>query len=187
MQTKDVAITNGNKITYYNNLVGYINKDNDKAIIDPIFERDELIKFFKEKNYDVVWEEGIYESISNGEEISDSGLKMCRIYQLKSDVDIEIKFISYKELLNKGGLNRENYAVVYEGQIGTNDLDEIFTKLNTSMPDKYNGHSLSMSDIIELYDETGASEFYYVDRFGFEEVTEQMLQEQRIEKNQSYV
>jgi hypothetical protein len=58
---------------------------------------------------------------------------------------------------------------VYDGQIDTNDLEAIWTKFNTSRPAGYTGYSLSMSDVIELYDGAG-SEFHYVDRFGFKRV-----------------
>jgi hypothetical protein len=58
---------------------------------------------------------------------------------------------------------------VYDGQIETNDLEAIWTKFNTRLPPGYTGHSLSMSDVIELYDHTG-SEYHYVDRFGFKEI-----------------
>ena len=40
---------------------------------------------------------------------------------------------------------------------------------NTEWPDGYTGHSLSMSDILELYDEYGST-FHYVDRIGFQQV-----------------
>ena len=42
-------------------------------------------------------------------------------------------------------------------------------KFNLNHPHGFTGHSLSMSDVVELYDSTG-SEFYYVDRFGFQEI-----------------
>lgn len=82
-----------------------------------------------------------------------------------------IKFIGYDELL-QGGFGKpepENYQVVYGGQLETNDLDAIFEKFNLHHPPDFQGHSLSMSDVIELYDKDG-SEFHYVDRFGFQQI-----------------
>ncbi len=48
-------------------------------------------------------------------------------------------------------------------------MEEIYTKFNLNHPHGFTGHSLSISDVIELYDDNG-SEFYYVDRFGFKEI-----------------
>ena len=51
----------------------------------------------------------------------------------------------------------------------TNNLDAIYDICNVNHPDGYKGHSLSMSDVVELYDESSSS-FHYVDRFGFKEI-----------------
>jgi len=48
-------------------------------------------------------------------------------------------------------------------------LEEIYTKFNTEHPLGFKGHSLSMSDVMELYD-TVNSEFHYVDQFGFKDI-----------------
>jgi len=85
-------------------------------------------------------------------------------------VDVMMKFIGYEELAQRfGEPDPENYSLVYDGQIETNDLEAIWTKFNTSRPPGYSGHSLSMSDVVELYDHAG-SEFHYVDRFGFRQI-----------------
>jgi hypothetical protein len=63
----------------------------------------------------------------------------------------------------------ENYRVVYDVQLETNELDGIYEKFNLNHPAGFQGHSLSMSDIIELYDQDGST-FHYVDRFGFKEI-----------------
>ena len=51
----------------------------------------------------------------------------------------------------------------------TNNLEALYTKFNIDHPPGYAGHSLSMSDVLELYDENG-SNFFYCDRFGFQEI-----------------
>jgi len=90
-------------------------------------------------------------------------LKNCRVWQLKPDVDIRMKFIGYEELIRDFGPPvRDHYQLVYDGEVETNDLEELYTKFNLNHPPGYAGHSLSMSDVLELYDE--------VDRFGFQKV-----------------
>ena len=51
----------------------------------------------------------------------------------------------------------------------TNDLESIYAKFNVEHPEGFTGHSLSMSDVVELYDDAGSA-FHYVDRFGFKEI-----------------
>ncbi len=81
-----------------------------------------------------------------------------------------MKFIGYDELLERfGDPVPENYQAAYDGALDTNDLEEIYTKFNVKHPEGFTGHSLSMSDVVEFYDEAG-SEFHYVDRFGFKQI-----------------
>ena len=85
-------------------------------------------------------------------------------------MDICKKFIRYDDLLQKfGTLTPNDYRLVFDGAVDTNDLEALYNKFNEDQPDSYAGHSLSMSDVLELYDEMGRS-FYYVDRTGFQEV-----------------
>jgi hypothetical protein len=98
-------------------------------------------------------------------------LNSCRIHQLKHDTDARMRFIGYDDLIMRGfgKPNPQNYNVVFDGEIETNNLDAIYEKFNTNHPEGYEGHSLSMSDVIELYDEKGSS-YYYVDSVGFKEI-----------------
>ena len=64
----------------------------------------------------------------------------------------------------------QNYHMVYDGEIETNELERIYEKFDGGQEVLgYTGHSLSVSDVIELYDEE-ASEFYYVDYRDFKQV-----------------
>ena len=93
-----------------------------------------------------------------------------RIWQLKPDSDFELRFRSYDEILKACGESSiQNYEAVYDGELETNDLEAIYTKFNVDHPDGFSGHSLSISDVVELYDDSG-SEFHYVDRIGFKEI-----------------
>ena len=58
---------------------------------------------------------------------------------------------------------------VYEGASDTNDLEELYDKFRYHPPSGYTGHGLSISDVLELYDETGSS-FFYVNRYDFQEI-----------------
>ena len=82
-----------------------------------------------------------------------------------------MKFIGYDTLVTRfGEPDPQNYHMVYDGEIETNELERIYDKFDDGQEvPGYTGHSLSMSDVIELYDEE-ASEFYYVDYRDFKPV-----------------
>lgn len=168
---KPIRIENG-VIVYYGNRAGRIS--GDRAVADPMFEGAELNAFLeKQKNIrEIKWTDGVFDRLANGPKDTSEMqiLKDCRVWQLKPDVDIRMKFISYDELAKQFGQpDPENYQLVYEGEVDTNDLEALYEKFNLDHPPGYRGHSLSMSDVVELYDEAGSS-FHYVDRFGFQQV-----------------
>ncbi|MGN0594642.1 MAG: YodL domain-containing protein, partial [Hominimerdicola sp.] len=100
------------------------------------------------------------------------------IYQLKDGDDTrDYRFISSSEMEKQGlSINKNNYDLVYSGELTADmSLDSIYEKFNTGLPDDFIGHSLSMSDIIVLDTDDGMKA-HYVDRFGFKEVPEFLLE-----------
>lgn len=162
-------------IIYYHNKIGYMDKEIAK--IDENFKTEELLQWLHNKNTPVVFENGIYDKLMKGDEfiVNDketvfTPLKKCRIWQLKSDFDFECRFASYDEMTNKHGVpSINNYVNVFDRRLETNDLEQIYTLFNTQHPQDFTGHSLSMSDVVELYDDKESS-YHYVDRFGFKEI-----------------
>lgn len=168
---KPIQIQNG-VIVYYGNRVGMV--QDGQAVVDPMFEREELKDFLNHQHdiREIKWQNGIFDRLVNHTELSpdQTALKNVRVWQLKPDVDIRMKFISYEEMCRQfGPPGAEQYQVVYDGAVETNDLEALYTKFNTEWPEGYTGHSLSMSDVLELYDRESSS-FHYVDRFGFQQV-----------------
>ena len=169
---RGIELKNG-CIFYYGNPSGYM--EDGTAIVDSMFKNEEFSKWLGNRKLTAKWTEGVFERLSiegvlliNNER--PVPLKDCRIWQLRADISPECKFIGYEELKeNFGEPDKSNYELVYEGEIETNDLESIYTKFNLNHPREFIGHSLSMSDVVELYDDNG-SEFYYVDRFGFKEI-----------------
>lgn len=159
---------------YYGNPAGFVKEQT--AIVDTMFQSEELQQWLSEKNITATWADGIFEQLSNGEKTIGINeeikpLKKIRIWQLKPDSDFNLRFISLEECQKKfGEPNMENYETVYDGEFMTNDLEHIFTKLNINLPPGYQGHSLSMSDVVELYDDKD-NNFFYVDSFDFKEIS----------------
>ena len=160
-------------IFYYGNPSGYV--EDGTAIVDTMFQNDEFSQWLSNRKLNPKWTEGVFERLSKGGGVPMYNenlipLKDCRIWQLKTDVSPERKFIGYEELKRAfGEPDKDNYKIAYDGEIESNDLEEIYTKFNLNHPHGFTGHSLSISDVVELYDDNG-SEFYYVDRFGFKEI-----------------
>lgn len=160
-------------IYYYGSPSGYL-KDS-KATVDTMFKCEELKDWCNNKQYDVTFADGIFDRLARKENLLESQeneipLKNVRIWQLKADSDFSMRFISLEELKKQfGEPSKDSYLTVYDGNLSTNNLDEIYEICNMNHPVGYNGHSLSMSDVVELYDESGSS-FHYVDRFGFQEI-----------------
>ena len=169
-----IRIENG-IIMYYGNRAGKV--EDGCAVVDPMFKGDELCRFLKGQRQirEVQGMDGMFDRLMAGgqETAAAQGLKNVRVWQLKTDVDVYMKFIGYEEMCRKFGLpDQENYRTVYDGAVQTNDLEVPYRKFGndgSALPASYKGHSLSMSDVLELYDSTGSS-FYYVDRIGFREI-----------------
>ncbi len=168
---KQIEIEKG-ILMYYGNRAGYI--ENSKAFIDPMFQGNELKSFLKsqKKIKEVQWVPDLFDRLTRGKiRLSyEKALKNVRVWQLKPETDVRMKFIGYKELCQQfGPLEKSRYQCVYDGAVNTNDLEVLYGLFNMEHPEGYTGHSLSVSDILELYDEQG-SQFYYVDSVGFQEI-----------------
>ena len=160
-------------IYYYGSPMGYL--QDSKANLDKLFLCDELEHWCKGKKLEPCYGEDIFERLAKKEDAqqfmkSEESLKNVRVWQLKADSDISMRFISFDEFKEKfGEPNKEHFEVVFDGNLPTNNLEKIYEICNYNHPQNYKGHSLSMSDVVELYDENG-SEFHYVDRFGFQKI-----------------
>ena len=160
-------------LVYYGNPAGYLKEG--KATVDTMFKSKEFEEWLSEKKFNTNWTEGVFERLSKGEKLGDplvesSPLKSVRIWQLKTDSDLELRFRGYDEILKVSGEpSKSNYDVIFDGELETNDLESIYTKFNIDHPSDFKGHSLSISDVVELYDESN-SEFHYVDQFGFKAI-----------------
>ena len=99
-------------------------------------------------------------------------IQTVTIYQLK-DTARDIAFVGLAELENmRRTVEAENYRQVYEYQTeDPADLDQIYEEFNVDRPSDFEGHSLSVSDLIVIDGGFGAKAFF-VDSFGFTEMPE---------------
>ena len=100
-------------------------------------------------------------------EILEAPKMKVRIFQLKDNADN--RFMSYDFTTAHGGVKAENYHQVYGGEVLADGLDGVYMICNTDHPPGYYGHSLSISDVVEIC-EGKDSGFYFVDSFGFKKL-----------------
>lgn len=101
------------------------------------------------------------------------------IWQLKSYQDCEEaafeRFESIRGLAAIGKApNRDHYEQVYfgEAEIGENIeefLDAVFETFNINRPKDFQGHSLSVSDVVAVR-QGEVVQYYFVDSFGFQRI-----------------
>lgn len=97
-----------------------------------------------------------------------------KIYQINLKRDQNRVAFSGTEFLKtyqgNSEINSAIYDRVYEGVVDCADLEEVFQTFNLNHPEGYKGRSLSVSDIIEVIDDNGHSNFHFCDSIGFKDV-----------------
>ncbi len=95
-----------------------------------------------------------------------------RIYQMNDEPE-NLKFRSYEEFEKAGYVKppAEDYRLVYEGVMPTDPpvlrmLEKLYVLFNQNHPHDFKGHSMSISDVIEI-----SGRYYFCDRVGFREVS----------------
>ena len=101
---KQIQIENG-VIRYYGNRVGRVTEG--CAVVDPMFQNEALESFLrKQRNIQKIqWQDGIYDRLANSQEDMESakGLKDVRIWQLRGDVDVHMKFLALSQMEQQYG------------------------------------------------------------------------------------
>jgi len=159
---------------YYGNIAGF--SDGNRVIIDAIFNKEDLKNFIRKKtDKPIEVRTGVYESICDGSFNlgNEAGVKKMtlRIYQLLPESPLEMRFISLNKRKEKdfGNPRKEEYGVVYEGEINRFDLEDIWERFARIAPKDLGGHALSISDVVELTDGED-SRFFYIEPEVFTEI-----------------
>lgn len=97
-----------------------------------------------------------------------------KIYQIDSNKDDKkLKFFNYESTIKRTGgmIASDCYSCVYSGEVDCKGLEDVYRKFNVDKPDSFKGHSMSVSDIIEVVDSDEIeSGFYFCDSIGFKKV-----------------
>ena len=75
-----------------------------------------------------------------------------KIYQIDSEKDTNrIKSENFKNTIKyAGNIDPDIYKTVFEGNVDCNDLEDAYFTFNINHPVSHQGHSLSISDIVEV-------------------------------------
>lgn len=100
-----------------------------------------------------------------------------KVYQVDGDLDRHhTKFMDYDSVLKEAGrVDPSIYKTVFDGDLKCDCLESVYNILNTGCPPAYQGHSLSVSDVVEV---CGSQEgnanpgFYFCDTIGYRSLAE---------------
>ena len=68
-------------------------------------------------------------------------------------------------------VNPEIYDLVYVSDVDCITLEDVYKMFNLAHPEDFRGHSLSVSDIVEVSDSKSVENgYYFCDSFGFKKV-----------------
>jgi hypothetical protein len=93
-----------------------------------------------------------------------------KVLQITDIDNCDYLFESY-EYAKKHGFDKKHYSVVYESKFKDSKqdtdtiLNALFALLNYERPSDFKGHSMSVSDLVELGGET-----YYCDKIGWKRI-----------------
>ncbi len=102
------------------------------------------------------------------------------ILQLKHvDETLPNRYMNYHWLeINGNQPEIDHYSVVYTDTLPSGvTLEDLYLKFNLDRPEDFQGHSMSVSDIVALKQQ-GVVTFHYVDSVGFRELPDFMRREQ---------
>lgn len=101
---------------------------------------------------------------------------MIKIFQINTDRDVnKVKFMPYNWVKE---FDFSIYDEVWSGEEpdGCDDLEGIFEVFNLYHPKDFKGHSLSVSDIVQIIgSDKGSNGYYFCDSFGWEKLDEKLI------------
>lgn len=93
------------------------------------------------------------------------------LYQIIPELDSEhlmFNCFHYVKDLCGDKFPAQIYEAVFNGEVEADNIEDVFAIFNTKYPAGYTGRSMSVSDVLEVIDETGKSQFFFCDVVGYE-------------------
>ena len=102
---------------------------------------------------------------------------MLKIFQINPNRDTnKVMFMPYRIFESEKSNVKFDFSIydeVWSGEEpeGCDDLEGIFETFNINHPKDFTGHSLSVSDIVQIIgSDKGSNGFYYCDSFGWKKL-----------------
>ena len=97
------------------------------------------------------------------------------IYQVNQNRDTQrLKFMgldAVRKVLRSAEPDCATYDKVYSGDVKCRNLEDVFVLFQSGKPEGFQGHSLSVSDVVEVEDAASITPgFYFCDSIGFKEI-----------------
>jgi len=113
-----------------------------------------------------------------------------KIYQIDRNKDNgSLSFLNYENTVKRTGgrIRSEIYYKVFDGDVECSGLEDVYVMFNENRPESFTGHSLSVSDIVEIENSDIVEKgYYFCDSFGFKKIDfEPEKDEQPIVKSQA--
>ncbi len=164
-----ISLDDRQRILLLGRPVGYILKG--AAVVDDACHLLEVNRFLLPRCKSVRYAPGVAKKLEHDEVMSKAHLiRRARVYQLKPGTDPEMRFVGYEQLMARhGGVDSDNYALVFDGDVGSADPETVYRMLRDNPPPSYKGHALARSDVLEVYNPK-ESKFFYVDTFALKPV-----------------
>lgn len=119
--------------------------------------------------------------LMNSQEVTKKDHRVTRftIYQIPKGSTTDYEFMSWS-FAKDHGFDKKDYSSIYTDTINSVEhdyiLEKLFTIFNINRPADFKGHSLSVSDIVELVDYNEGTnnltiKYYYCDSFGWQDIT----------------
>jgi hypothetical protein len=169
-QPEHIAVDTQGRILLFGKPVGIIRKAEgrrgDAAIVDSECQLLEINRFLLSRCRSVKFQPGLAKKLEQEALLEQAHLiRRARVYQLKPEIDPALRFIGYQELIaRQGSVRPEDYALVFDGEVGSADPEAVYRLLRDHPPEEYRGHALTRSDVLELYNPK-ESRCFYVDTF----------------------
>ncbi len=105
------------------------------------------------------------EPVKNKKLICGKSIKLYQISEMKDHR--RLMFMNYDFVQQHGGVDSTEYELVFEGDVGTDVPERIYTIFNSysQMPEGYAGRSMSISDILVIDNSA-----YFCNTFGYVEL-----------------
>jgi len=180
-----ISIDTQGRILLFGRPVGTIRKGD--AVVDSAYQILEVNRFLLPRSKSLKFQSGLAKKLERDALVASAHLiRRARVYQLNPEIDPTMRFVGYQELLARhGGIHPEDYRLVFDGDVGSDDPETVYRMLRDSPPDGYKGHPLTRSDVLELYNPT-VSRCFYIDTFALKPVVFEAAPEQGMTMTMQY-